>query len=308
MRRALKGFNWIMSRFAIILFILLFCISIYAITDMSRVYAEAENVMSELYAYKPVIDKETGKADFTSLRALNPDVVAWITLEGTAIDYPVLQGENNLTYMNRDVFGDFSLAGSIFLDTRNSSDLSDSYSLIYGHHMDDHLMFGDLDLYKDEDFFKKYRKAQITTDDGIIEYDIYAVMEIPDSVQEVFNPDTWKGDPSELAGFIKDNSLYVWDPAMGDPGENPEEIKIVALVTCASGHTGTRTVVFLVSRKPGEPKPDKKPDKPTQNDTTPVETGDPIFNSLRFWIVVMAASIILLLLIRRLDILHRRKS
>ena len=62
-----------------------------------------------------------------------------------------MQGETNLEYLNLDVCGNFALAGSIFLDTRNERDFSDPHSILYGHHMENSAMFGDLDLYKDEE-------------------------------------------------------------------------------------------------------------------------------------------------------------
>lgn len=95
------------------------------------------------------------KYSFDELRKLNPDVKAWITLDNTKIDYPVLQGDINLKYLNRDFFGDTSLSGNIFLDKRNSPDFKDEYSLVHGHHMEKRKMFGDLDLYRKKDFFKK---------------------------------------------------------------------------------------------------------------------------------------------------------
>ena len=66
---------------------------------------------------------------------LNKDVVGWITIFDTHISYPVVQGKDNQEYLNKDVFGKFSFSGSIFLDYRNACDFTDSYSIIYGHHM-----------------------------------------------------------------------------------------------------------------------------------------------------------------------------
>ncbi len=59
----------------------------------------------------------------------------------TKIDYPILQGEDNLTYINTDVYGDFALSGSIFLDSGCDRNFRGKYSLLYGHHMAEHKMF-----------------------------------------------------------------------------------------------------------------------------------------------------------------------
>ena len=129
----------------------------YCLWDDGQIYAAAEDVQAELLHLKPQVepaeDGESGGPSFDELLAINPDVRAWVTMDNTKIDHPVLQGETNLDYINTDVYGDFALAGSIFLDARNAPDFTDPYSLLYGHHMANSGMFGDLDLYKDPEFF-----------------------------------------------------------------------------------------------------------------------------------------------------------
>ena len=87
----------------------------YGLWDNNRIYAAAENVQDDMLKLKPDEDKPS----FEELLAINPDVVGWITLDNTHIDHPILQGQTNLSYINTDVYGDFSLAGSVFLDSRN---------------------------------------------------------------------------------------------------------------------------------------------------------------------------------------------
>ena len=110
----------------------------YSLWDTYRVSQNAF-VSAELLDYKPVGDGES--AGFAELQELNPDVRAWITIPDTHIDYPVLQGENDMIYVNQDVYGEFSLSGAIFLASADSPDFSDSYSLLYGHHMENGAMF-----------------------------------------------------------------------------------------------------------------------------------------------------------------------
>lgn len=82
----------------------------YALWDNNRIYSAAEDVRSDMIQWKPVID-EDGGASFEELLAVNPDVCAWVTLDRTSIDYPVLQGETNLTYINTDVYGNLPWPG-----------------------------------------------------------------------------------------------------------------------------------------------------------------------------------------------------
>ena len=89
------------------------------------------------------------------------DMVGWIYFNDTGINFPVMQGENNLTYLNKDPSGNFSLSGSIFLDSRNSPDFSDEYSMIYGHHMEYGRMFGTLDAFLDRDYAANHRHGAL---------------------------------------------------------------------------------------------------------------------------------------------------
>ena len=73
----------------------------YALWDNSQVYAQADDVQADMLKLKP--DIEEGRPSFEELLAINSDVVGWITVENTNIDYPILQGETNLTYINTDI-------------------------------------------------------------------------------------------------------------------------------------------------------------------------------------------------------------
>ena len=143
----IKTADAIINTFVMIILCIIVLYSVYSIWDNNQVYAEVDVVQSEMMKLKPTPD-DPGPS-FEELRAINPDVCAWITMDNTEIDYPILQGDDDLTYINTDVYGNFALAGSIFLDVRNTPDFSDAYSLIYGHHMANSKMFGDLDLYKE---------------------------------------------------------------------------------------------------------------------------------------------------------------
>ena len=141
---ALRAANGLLDGVTALLVLLAVVWSGYALWDNSRVYAAADNVQAGLLAFKPR-PQEDNSLSFGQLRDINPDVCGWLTLDGTAIDYPVVQGESNFTYLNTDVYGSFALAGSIFLDVDCDADFSGRYSLLYGHHMENGRMFGDLD-------------------------------------------------------------------------------------------------------------------------------------------------------------------
>ena len=110
------------------------------IYDSYMVYQQATD--NSILKYKPgyETDDETNKK-------ITGNMVAWLTIDDTNVDYPVMQGEDNNEYLNKDPFGDYALSGSIFLDSRNDPEFKDYYSLIYGHHMEHGMMFGAIDEY-----------------------------------------------------------------------------------------------------------------------------------------------------------------
>lgn len=93
--------------------------------------------------------------DFEELQKINPDIVAWIRIEGLGIDYPVVQGEDNEHYLHYTFRGEANVAGSIFLDYRNKADFSDSKIILYGHNMKNGTIFGSLKKYQDESVFQE---------------------------------------------------------------------------------------------------------------------------------------------------------
>lgn len=79
--------------------------------------------------------------DFTEIKAVNDDVVAWLTIPTLGINYPVVQGPDNDYYLRRNVERTYNKAGSLFMDYQSSADLNDAHTIIYGHNMNDGSMF-----------------------------------------------------------------------------------------------------------------------------------------------------------------------
>lgn len=99
--------------------------------------------------------------DFESLKAINPDTVAWLRIPGTDIDYPIVQTNDNDKYLHTDFEGKQSSAGTIFLDCDSESSLLGRHSVLYGHHMRNGSMFAQIVKFKDEAFFKEHREIII---------------------------------------------------------------------------------------------------------------------------------------------------
>ncbi len=95
-------------------------------------------------------------ADFSALREFNPDIVGWLYCPDTPINYPVLQGENNDSYLRRGFDGSYLISGSIFVDSKNRPDFSDSNTVIYGHNMKDDSMFSCLEEWSDQAWYEDH--------------------------------------------------------------------------------------------------------------------------------------------------------
>ena len=222
--------------------------SAYALWDNQQVYAAAGDVQSELLKLKPKAAAD-GEADtgpsFEELKAINPDVSAWLTMDGTAIDHPILQGETNLSYINTDAFGNFALAGSLFLDARNAPDFSDTYSLIYGHHMADHKMFGDLDLYEGEAFFGKNRTGTLIIPGEIRKLEVIAFLKVPSSENMIFEIGQPNRNISAFLDFTERSALHLNADVL-EKARQEGQPRILTLSTCSSEYTDARTILVTL--------------------------------------------------------------
>lgn len=101
--------------------------------------------------------------DFEVLRKVNQDVIAWLNIPGTSIDYPVIQGADNEKYLSTSFEGEKSAAGAIFLDYESDKDLLGRHSVFYGHNMKNKTMFADIMKFREEEFFKEHREIILYT-------------------------------------------------------------------------------------------------------------------------------------------------
>ena len=146
-----------------VLLTLLVCLifSVYSFWDTHQVNEAAD---SKKYAtYKPTT--EEGKKSFAELQAMNSDVMGWLTIYGTSIDYPLVKAQkDNFTYLSKNAEGEWESSGSIYVDYRNGAHFEDFNTIIHGHHMAEHKMFGDLDLFTEAAYFNEHQYANLYYD------------------------------------------------------------------------------------------------------------------------------------------------
>jgi len=112
--------------------------------------------------------------DFDELKKINDDCVAWIYIEDTDINYPIVQGSDNSYYLKHLIDGKWNSSGSIFMDSRVSADISDRHSIIYGHHMKNGTMFSGLTKYKEQEYFDEHPEGWLITPEGTYRIEFFA--------------------------------------------------------------------------------------------------------------------------------------
>ena len=247
--KIVKAANSLLNFFVIVFLCIAGLYAGYALWDNNQVYAAAQNVQADMIKLKPVLveDGEEG-ASFEELLAINRDVCAWVTVDNTGIDFPILQGETNLSYINTDVYGNFALAGSIFLDSRNDKEFHDLVSLLYGHHMDGGDMFGDLDRFKEKQFFDENKTGLLILPDRSYDLEIFACLLTDASEDAIFEPHEYKADINGLLDFTEQAAMYYDTDTITRLRETNGQEQILILSTCSAEFTDARTIVLTVMK------------------------------------------------------------
>lgn len=131
----------------------------------------------ETFPEKDAIVQALEKIDLEALQAINEDVIGWLCIPDTEISYPLLQGEDNDFYLEHTWEGERCSGGSICMDWRSSSDLTDFHTILYGHRMRDGSMFGALKYYKTQEFWQEHPSVYIVDNSGVYVYNIFAAWE-----------------------------------------------------------------------------------------------------------------------------------
>ena len=178
--------------------------------------------------------------DFSALRQQNPDVLGWILIPGTRVSYPVVQGTDNSYYLDHTWRGGKNSVGAIFMECRNSSDLSDFNTIIYGHRMNNRSMFGTLSQYKSRSYWQAHPYVYLTDDSGTHRYEIFAAGEV--SVDSDVYRLGLRSDSSRQS-FL-DSCLAL---SALNTGVTPHTYdKVLTLSTCTGNGHATRWVVQAV--------------------------------------------------------------
>lgn len=175
-------------------------------------------LISETIEIQPTANENSGKINWEKLREVNTDIIGWIEIPDTNINYPILHSNNNQYYLTHDFKKEYSRYGSIF--TTNT--FNDKEIIIYGHNMKNEKMFGELENYKDKSFYNLHRKVNIYTSDKKFEGEVYYFY---DNVEQNENNNISQLGFSERLVYYKNKSIY--------KESNVDNVdKILKLITC----------------------------------------------------------------------------
>lgn len=181
--------------------------------------------------------------DFDALHEENDEIVAWITLDGTVIDYPILcRPEDDAYYHTHNVKGQEAVAGAIYIQgSYNSTDFSDFHTVIYGHNMRDGSMFAALHKFEDEDFFNEHDTVVIYTPTQRLTYTIFAAYPRDDAhLMRKFDYSSAEGRQAFLDEIATHTDGHFRDV------ELTTDSNIITLSTCIGSADDQRYVVQAV--------------------------------------------------------------
>ena len=141
--------------------------SSWKIIDYFLTYKSVEEDEKEL-------QETVSTTSLTELQTQYDEMIGWIQIEQTKIDYPIMQAENNEFYLTHSYEGKKLRAGSIFLDYRNDPFLNDRHSIIYGHDLRNGSMFGQLHQFGDQSFAEANRHFTIDTGNEQLQLEVFA--------------------------------------------------------------------------------------------------------------------------------------
>ena len=171
-----------------------------------------------------------------------PRVFGWVQIDGTNIDYIVMQSGDNEFYLNHDYTGSYSAGGSIFADYRCSRNVNENRNLIlYGHHMTNSTMFHMLDNFQNKKFFEEHQYILLHTENGTYKYQIFAAYQTTADYKYI---QTYFTTDAEYTAFLEEmQSNSIWKR---DDIKLTSESRIITLSTCTNTVADGRIAVQAV--------------------------------------------------------------
>lgn len=219
-------------------------VSGYKIGKTMWEYQVAQSAYTNISEKTAKVDPKqfTGVVDWKALKKVNPDVQGWLYQKGTVINYPVVQGTDNDTYLHTRFDKQWSGGGTLFVDCRMEKDFRGFNSIIYGHHMKDGSMFRSIRGYTKEDgYYDKHKTLELATPHGNYHLVVFSAF-----ITKATDEDTYKMtyDEAEKQAYID----RAWErselPITKDSVDVTKNDRLVTLSTCAYDYEEARYIVM----------------------------------------------------------------
>lgn len=238
------------SNLLLLLCAAIFCFSAWKLTGYLTEYKRGEQEYSELSSAFMEEEPKAGKGDkkseekeqypkvdFQKLLEVNEEVVGWIVIEDTAVNYPIVQGRDNDYYLHHTVRRKPNQGGAIFMDAGNQADFSSYNTILYGHNLKTGKMFGSLRYYEDKKYWKEHPHIWLLTPQKSMKYQIFSSY-TTEAFGEAYTLDfTGPQDFSSYLTRCVRASYYDMGVAVGS------DDSILTLSTCTSDAEDGRRVV-----------------------------------------------------------------
>ena len=206
--------NRIIDIIVILMAVIMFLFGAYSLYDVFHVYKGA-SLSSEILKNAPgTAGNENDAVNVEALFEKYPDMRAWLNI----------------------LDGNFSLAGSIFLSSLCNGALNEHYSLLYGHHIDNGSMFGDVEKFLDKKFFDTHINGILYTRKEIYDVKVFAVMQTDAYNEKLYFPYFANNDKDAFYKYLSENAVNIRDVDRNN--------KVIAMSTCTESYTNGRIVLF----------------------------------------------------------------
>lgn len=181
-------------------------------------------------------EKAPIKVDFAALQKVNPDVDGWIYCPGTVIDYPVMHGTSNDTYLHHSYDKTYNASGSIFVDERNQRYFADPVTILYGHHMASGSMFATLQWWQLLSYRDEHPVMWLLTPEQDYKVELYSAYNTS-AYSETYEIPMAGTDPSNYIWMAENSSDWHINPDL-DPTAH-----YIVMSTCAYIFEDARSVL-----------------------------------------------------------------
>ncbi len=172
-----------------------------------------------------------------------PRMVGWLRIDGTKINYPVMQAEDNVWFLSRAYDGEYSGAGSLFVDYRNNA-FDDDFMVIYGHRMSGENMFSEVVKFSDEEFLRRNNFGILQTRNGMLKLWFYAYAEVETSMSEIYELGAFRnGENDRILAAV--NEKIVARSGLDLSARD----KIIVLSTCDRSRRNYRNILIAKIEK-----------------------------------------------------------